>query len=81
MAWTSVGNSLSAQDVVARGVGAVGKNTARRIMIRLQARNCLERKTVIRRRAVLPRMASSSRSSVEAAARRIVLPGGDGVGP
>ena len=80
-AWTSVGNSSWAQDVAARGVGAVGKNTARRIMIRRQARNCLERKIVIRRRAVVQRTASNRRSSVGAAARHIARAGGDYVAP
>ena len=72
-----MGNSSLAQDVAARGVGAVGKNTARRIMIRRRARNCLERKIVIRRRAVVQRTASNRRSSVGAAARRTVGRGGD----
>ena len=66
-----------AQDVVARGVGAAGKNTARRITTRRQARNSQTQKTVIRRRVVLARRASNRTSTVEAAARHIVLSGGD----
>jgi len=65
------------QGVVARGVGDVGKNTARRIMTRRQARNSQTQKTVIRRRVAWPKRGSSRTSTVVAAARHIVLPGGD----
>ena len=63
--------------MVARGVGAAGKNTARRIMTRRRARNSGALKIVIRRRVAWPSRGSSSRNTVGAAARRTVEPGGE----